>query len=150
MKIDPATDDLGAVRLAKAQSINATVSEVVRVVSGLHAVRADVIRNPKTLQPRSHIVMARSHACWLLKGEGLNMGEIARALHMDRATVLRAIRRWNDHKAGKLGSATESQVWAVKARVEKGMSVTDACNEVGVGASRYESRLTMMRQDGKL
>lgn len=148
--IDLSTDDLGAQRLAKAQAINALVADVVRKVATLHAVRADVVRNPRSVGRKPHIVMARSHACWLLKQHGLTDGEIGRALKMTRPNALRSVRRWDDHRAGLLKTVTEGQVWAVKAKVEGGMSIPEACKEVGVGATRYEARLTMMREEGKL
>ena len=150
MNIDLTTDDLGAKRLAETVRLNATVAKVVETVCALHAVRAGIIRSPGDLFKKPHIVMARSHAAWLMNEEGLTSKHIAKALNMHQSAAIRAVRRWNDYKSGRMVTATEGQVWSVKAKIEQGMSVVEACAEVGVGCSKYDARATLMKAEGKL
>lgn len=150
MKIDLTTDDMCAKRLSDTVRVNSIVAKAIEAVATLHAVRAGIVRDPGKLFKLPHVVMARSHACWLMSQEGLNNYQIGKAMGIHPTVALRGVRRWNDHKAGRLDTATEGQVWAVKAKIESGMSVVDACNEVGVGCSRYDARATTMKAEGKL
>lgn len=150
MKIDLTTDDLGAKRLADAMSLNAKIAKVIETVAALHAVRASVVRSPGKLVRRPHVLLARSHAAWLMHKEGIRRNDIGRALNVHGSVAFRAARRWEDYKAGRLETATEGQVWKIKALVEQGATVNDACADVGVGRSKYDSRATLMKAEGKL
>lgn len=150
MKIDLTTDDLGAKRLADALAMKAKVDKIIETVSALHAVRPAVVRLPGKLARKPHIVLARSHAAWMMNAEGMTSAQMGRALNVHGSVAFRAARRWEDYKAGRLETATEGQVWKIKALVEQGASVNDACADVGVGRSKYDSRATLMKAEGKL
>lgn len=150
MNIDLKTDDLAGKRLAEAVSRNAKIANIVETVSNLHAVRASVIRSPGKLVRRPHVVLARAHAAWLMDQDGIRKAHIGRALGCDPSAAHRGIRRWEDYKAGRRDKATEGQVWQVKAKVEQGATVNDACAEVGIARSKYDSRATTMKLEGKL
>ena len=150
MKINLATDDLGAQRLAEANRKRTIVEKVVATVAPLHALRKDAVTKPGLIGRREHVVMARAHAAYLLNAEGLKDGEIARALNCDRSAALRSRRRWSDHLNNRRRSVTETEAWRVMSLVEGGKSVPAACDEVGVGVSKYEARVATMRGEGKL
>lgn len=150
MNIDLTTDDVAGKRLAEAVSLNAKIDKIVETISNLHAVRASVVRSPGKLFRRPHVVLARGHAAWMMDKDGMTQAQIGRALHCHPTAALRAIRRWEDYKAGRRDKATEAQVWQVKAKVEQGATVNDACAEVVIARSKYDSRATTMKLEGKL
>lgn len=150
MKIDLNTDDVAGKRLTEAVSLNAKIAKIIEAVCTLHAVRASIVRSPGKLSRRPHIVLARAHAAWMMSQEGMTHAQIGRAIGQHPTAALRGIQRWEDHKAGRSAVATEGQVWQVKANVEQGATVNDACAEVGIARSKYDSRATTMKLEGKL
>lgn len=144
------SEDMGLSRLEQARRRDEIVAEVCAMVGQRHALRAETVRNAPHDRNLHHIVMARSHAAWTLKQAGFNGAEIGRAMRMDATTARRMIQRWKDHLAKRLDTVSEDQAHAVRDLIKAGMSEAEACDQVGVGITRFQSRETAMRMEGKL
>ncbi|WP_296200510.1 hypothetical protein [uncultured Hyphomicrobium sp.] len=135
-------------RLLEAHRRELLIERIVRRVGSMHGLAPDVVRRPPSkIKNRHHVVMARSHAAWLMRNAGLTHAVIGRALRTCGSQGKRYSDRWSDHRAGVLSPVTEAQAREVKALVAQGQSVSAACSKVGVGISRYEARLVSMRRD---
>lgn len=135
-------------RLLDAHRRELLIERIIRSVAAMHGLSPDVVRSPPAkIKNRHHVVMARSHAAWLMRNAGLTHAVIGRALRTCGSQGKRYSDRWSDHRAGVLSPVTEAQALEVKALVAQGKSVAAACAKVGVGISRYEARLVSMRRD---
>lgn len=135
-------------RLLDAHRRELLIERIIRKVAVMHGLRPDILRRPTDdLKKKHHIVMARSHAAWLMKNAGLTHTVIGRALRTAASQGKRYSDRWNDHRSCLLATISDDQARQVQALVSEGHSVSSACAKVGVGISRYESRLVSMRRD---
>lgn len=142
--------DFGRLRLVDANRKAALIDEVCRRIGQRHALTPTTVKLAPLKWKHHHIVMARSHAAWTLKQAGLTNVEIARAFQISAPTVGRMAKRWQDHLSGRLNTVSEDQAHAVRDLIKAGMSEAQACDQVGVGITRFQSRETIMRMEGKL
>lgn len=140
-------DDPGLDLVERAHRRRALAEEVCRHVATRHGLRPEVVQNPpRQLRQRHHVVMARSHAAAALHDLGLSFAQVGTVLACERGAARRMALRWRDHKAGRLGSVSEAQAAEVdRLMAERGLSQAEACAEVRVGITGYESRKVAMR-----
>jgi len=138
--------DLGRRRLIDANKRLEVASEVIIRVAERHAVAPEILRTaPKPLRTHRHVVWARSHAADSLSKAGFKWAQVGRALCTDAVSAKRMAQRWRDHQAGRLATVSEDQAHAVRDLIKAGMSEIHACDQVGVGVTRFQSREKIMR-----
>lgn len=142
--------DLGLERSEKAQRRHEMVEEVCALVGQRHALTAKTVRYAPHDRNLHHIVMARSHAAEVLHNAGFSYAEIGRALAVNSTTARRMVLRWKDRVANRLDKVTEDEAHAVRDLIKAGMTEAEACDQVGVGVIKFQSREQVMRMEGKL
>lgn len=139
-------DDPGLDLVERAHRRRVLAEEVCRHVATRHGLQSYVVRTgPDDLRRHHHVVMARSHAAAALHDLGLSFAQVGTVLACERGAARRMALRWRDHKAGRLGSVSEAQAAEVDRFMADGMSQAEACDQVGVGITGYESRKVAMR-----
>lgn len=143
--------DIGRRRLIDAHKRLEVASEVIRRVAERHAVAVEILRTaPKPFRTYRHVGLARSHAADALSQAGFKWAQVGRALCTDPVNAKRLAQRWKDHQAGRLATVSEDQAHAVRDLITAGMSEAQACDQVGVGVTRFQSREKIMKMEGKL
>lgn len=140
------SSDPGGDRLRKAHRQKAAADEAIRMVAQRHGLQEKVVTKcPPGLRNQHHVVMARSHAASVLSDLGMPTRAMGRALGCDHRQARRLAQRWDDHLSGRLSLVTEAEAKAVDDLIAKGCSTVEACDRIGVGVTRYESRKIIMR-----
>lgn len=140
------SSDLGRKRLIEAQKREVVAAEVCKRIAQRHALTSEAVRTAAgATRYKRHVVMARSHAADVLAKTGFKWAQVGRVLCTDAVSAKRMAMRWRDHQSGRLDTISEDQAHAVSDLITAGMSEEQACEQVGVGVTRYQSRKNIMR-----